>query len=714
MTKTSEKTKKKLKNRLLSYFQQESCSPVSQKELFSLLGIPPGEQALCTKLVSELLSEELIFVTKGLLKSPQEKKEDNILFGKLHVHPKGFGFVTPDDLQKHPQDIFIPRNHMHQAIDKDHVEVKFFKSQKKDKGPEGVIVSILERARKHLVATVQAKVGQNFLACCPILGDKKTLHITPLKNLPLKVGDRVLVHIDSSEQNTLLASPVKILGHISNASEDVSIAATEYDLEKNFPEPLLNSLKTLPKNPQKKYFEERIDLRDRETFTIDPETAKDFDDALSLTKDSKGHYHLIVHVADVSHYVKQDTLLDEEAFARGNSTYFPGCCLPMLPEALSNGLCSLKEKVPRLTVSVFMHFNPKGDLLDYDIKRAVIKSQKRFSYPEAKKVLDGFLESPHVKTLHLMVELCRLLQKKRYERGSVDLSLPEVSLKIDAQGEPTGFDIIEYDITHQLVEEFMLKANEIVAHALLARGVPAIYRIHEAPSPSDTEDFANVARSFGFKLKKSPGAEDIQALFKEAKSTPYLHQLSIAFIRSMKLAIYSEQNVGHFGLSLEHYTHFTSPIRRYSDLIVHRLLFETPLPPELLKKMAHHCSERERISFRAETSVVALKKLRLLHRLFEEDPNKIYTATLSKIKPFGLFFELSDLMLEGFIHISEIGDDYYLYQEKSCALEGQDTHERFQIGDRLQVSLVNLDLISQETLWQIHRTTNKKKKKKNR
>jgi len=711
MPEISLKTRKKLRKTLLSYLSEEGYEPLDQLQLFKACKVQKKYYSTCKELVTELITEKVIEVKQGRLQLPKEN-QDELMTGKLHVHPKGFGFVLPDDSKLYPQDVFIPKSHMNHAIDTDHVQVRIGKGVKKDKGPEGVIVSIIERARKTLIATIYEAREKHLIAYCPVLGEQKTLHVIPSEKIPLKIGDRVVVQIESASQNILTGSPIEIIGSISDATKDIDAAVAEYSIEKQFPQELIDTTKKLPKNPTKQDLKDRIDLTDQETFTIDPETAKDFDDALSLTKTAEGHYHLIVHIADVSHYVQKDTLLDEEAFRRGNSTYFPNQCIPMLPEPLSNGLCSLKEKVLRLTVSVFMHFNRKGELLDYDIRRTFIKSQKRFSYPEAKEVLDGLKESVHAPTLHLMVELCKHLQKQRYARGSVDLSLPDVSLKIDAKGEPIGFQVTEYDITHQLVEEFMLKANEVIAHSLLSRNIPAIFRVHESPSPSDTEDFASIARAFGFKLKKSPEKEDIQALFEEAKQTPYLHQLSIAFIRSMKLAIYSEQNVGHFGLSLEHYTHFTSPIRRYSDLIVHRLLFESTMPTELLKKMAQHCSERERISFRAEMSVMLLKKLRFLHRYFEEDPNRLYDAVISKVKPFGIYFEVSPLMLEGFIHISEIGDDYYLYLEKTCSLEGQSSHEVFKVGSTIAVRLLHVHLITQQSLWTIERNKPKKEKKK--
>ena len=298
-----------------------------------------------------------------------------------------------------------------------------------------------------------------------------------------------------------------------------------------------------------------------------------------------------------------------------------------------------------------------------------------------------------------MVDLCHLLKKKRYERGSIDFALPEIVIVIDKKGLPQGIKRIEYDITHQLVEEFMLKANEAVALELNHRGKRLIYRIHETPQEENFEDFLQFARTLGFKVppKLSPG--DLQALFEEAKKGPFFQQLSVAFIRSMRLAQYSPDNVGHFGLALEHYCHFTSPIRRYSDLIIERLLFDEEPEDINLEKIAQHCSEQERVSFRAEMSVKTLKKLRLLHKYFEEDPYREYKAVVTKVKHFGLFFELQDLMLEGFLHISELENDYFIFDEKRNLLYGRSSGKIHKLGEQIKVRLARVNLIQFESQW---------------
>lgn len=711
----SKNSKKKLKETLWSALKAQNYQPQKAQDLFKACKIAKKHHALANDCISDLIAKNMIDIKNSLI-YPVIKKEDEVVSGKISMHAKGFGFVIPDDLQKHPKDIFIPKSQTLGAIDQDKVQVRIVSAGKKDKGPEGAVVAITERGREHIVGTIIDIMDGFAIAYCPILGENKCLQIQMEKTLKLKDGDRVLLQIKdwnhAIEKSS--ASVIKVVGNINNAAEDIEVSLYDYKIRKDFPKQALDEAKRYSENPSKTDLKNRLDLTEVETFTIDPDTARDYDDALSLRLDENNDYHLIVHIADVTSYVSANSALDKEAYLRGNSTYFPGSCVPMLPEELSNGLCSLKENVLRLSVSVFMHFDSEGELKHYDIRRSYIKSQKRFTYKEAKLVLDGNQESIHFNTLKLMEKLALILQKKRYSRGSVDLSMPELVLKIDPQGNPTGFEIVDYDITHQLVEEFMLKANEIVAHALLARGSTAIFRIHESPGTAEIEDFANLARVFGFKVKKNPSQEDIQNLLYQAKSTPYLHALSVAFIRSMKMAVYSEENVGHFGLSLEHYCHFTSPIRRYSDLIVHRILLEGSIDAKELKKIASHCSDTERNSFKAEQSVLALKKIRFLKQMFSQSPEEIYPAMITKIKPFGVFFELKGLQIDGFIHVSDLGDEYYIYNDKKNMFTGESSGVCYITGADIRVSIVDIDLLKQQVFWHLESIERKPKRKKDK
>lgn len=534
-----------------------------------------------------------------------------------------------------------------------------------------------------------------------LLGEKRTVEVANVDK-KLKVGDRVLLDItkwgDKEERATGDLS--KIIGHISDPTADIPVAILENELRTEFPKDAVEEALAYGTRVRKEDLEGREDLRDLECFTIDPDTAKDYDDAISLEME-KGMYVLGVHIADVSHYVKDKSALDREASLRCNSTYFPGKCIPMLPSELSDNLCSLREGVLRLTVSVFITVDKNGDTKSYRIVRSVIKSQKRFTYKQAKQVLDGQLESKHKKKMEQMLELCYLLKKKRSERGSVQLFMPEFKVIVDEKGVPTGTEIIEYDITHQLVEEFMLKANETVAVALTKQGKNATFRVHEEPAKESLREFSALACAFGYNLPQDPTPQDIQSFFAELDEGAHAQYLATCYIRSMRLACYSPDNIGHYGLSLEHYTHFTSPIRRYIDTIIHRLLFEGNIEREKLQEISNDASERERISARAEGGVTFLKKLRLLDACYQKDRFRTFDAVVTRVKPFGIYFDVMDFMLEGFLHVSELDEDYFEYSEGQMMLLGRYQGGSYKAGDRLSVSVRHIDFILQECSWQL-------------
>lgn len=711
---------------LRSYLSSPDYVPASRTALFKELKITPKQQELAKTFLDAMLQEKEILIKASKIHYQGNQKNSptetpSLVKGTLRMHPRGFGFVVPENRALHPEDFFIVKHLTKTAVDGDLVEIKVLPPSKKDKGPEGEVICILERSRSHLAGLVQQVSPSGEISLfSPLLGLHRQIRAEKFSHA-LRYGDRVIMKIlDWGGQNKPILSEITHhFGHISQPSIDVIAAAEEFSLQKEFPPEVLKEVQKYSTTVSAKDYQDRLDLTQEESFTIDPTTAKDFDDALSLTKDSKGQYHLGVHIADVAHYVRPQSALDEEALRRCNSTYFPGACLPMLPEELSNHLCSLKPKVVRLCVSVLMTFDAKGTLLKHEIRRSAIKSAFRFTYDEAKKVLDGKKKSKHLPTLQLMVELCLLLKQKRYERGSIDFALAEVVLDIDPEGKPTSYHIVEYDITHQLVEEFMLKANEVTAKALSSQGLPVIFRIHEKPNDENIEDFFALARSLGFFVPAKPDSKDIQKLFEQAKTTTFAQQLSIGFIRSMKLASYSPENVGHFGLSLEEYCHFTSPIRRYPDLIIQRLLFNE-LPPHYdLERIAQLCSDKERISFKAEQTVKTLKKLRLLKEWHTEDPNRKYTGFISKIKPYGLHFELAPLSVEGFLHVSALGWDYFVYEEGRNALFGRNSSTRFCVGDPIEVKLRSVDLVLLEAHWEkpnpsSHSHTPKEQKKKSK
>lgn len=689
------KLTKNLTRTLIQYVSGKRYQPMTQDELRSQLAIAPIHIDLFAAIVKELLGSGQLALHRGKIDLP--KQEDRLAVGTISVHHKGFAFVKVGE----GPDIFIPKHQVGDAVDGDTVEVEVA-AEISAKGPEGIVVAILKRSRTHLAGIIVAKSGRHYTAYSPLLGKDKPILVKP-KGASLKEGDRIICKVlDWRNDSDLVEGEVsRKIGHISDPSIDIEAAILEFGLPDGFTKEAIEEASAYGKTVTAKDAKGRLDLTEEECITIDPDTARDFDDAITLTKDERGHFHLGVHIADVAYYVKPGSHLDAEAFLRCNSTYFPGRCVPMLPEELSNELCSLKPKVKRLAMSVLAEFDASGHLVHCKMARTVIKSKKRFTYKEAYDVILQKKKSPHAPLLNRMLELCHLLKQKRFERGSIDFAMSDDVVIVDDKGVPQRIERVEYDVTHQMIEEFMLKANELVAIELGRRGKTLIYRIHEEPSPESLQDFYAFARALGFTLPAEPTHSDIQKLFATSKDSPLLPQLSVAFIRSMRLAQYSSENIGHFGLALQDYCHFTSPIRRYTDLIIERLLVDEMPEDTDIPRIATACSEKERLSFKAESSVVNLKKLRLAHTHFTDDPTKIYPAVITKVKPFALFFEVPSFDIESSLHISQIGKDFFEFNPKSQTMRGSRTGKTYSSGQPIYVRLDRIDFILQETQWSL-------------
>lgn len=620
------------------------------------------------------------------------------IIGKIRVHPRGFGFFIPDNRELLPEDVFIPKTHLRGAVDGDLVEIILLRPS--SKGPEGKVTKIMTRAHATMAATVcRITAKKEAWAHCILLGSQWI----QLKHCKVNLGDRVLIRMIrwGSNHQAPLGEVIHTFGSIADPGIDKEVAIAEYRIRSDFPEEVMQEALAFGSSVSATDKKNRRNLTDIKTITIDPKGAKDFDDALSLAREGP-HFRAMVHIADVSHYVTPGSCLDAEAALRANSVYFPDGVVPMLPHALSSHLCSLKPNVQRLTVTVSMHFNEEGELLDYEIFRSVIKSDRRFTYEEALAILNGQLESPFRPLLEQMVELCHVLKKQRGLRGSMEFSLPDLSIELDANQFPTGMHIVEYDITHQLVEELMLKANEVVATHLSEQGKKLTYRIHDRPLTESMQDFISLANALGFSLPQDPTSTDLQSLFDEARASPFGCSLMTSFIRSMKLASYSIENIGHYGLCLEHYTHFTSPIRRYIDLIVHRILLGEEMGSDYLEEIAQICSEKERIAAKAEQSVILLKKLRYLKQ--QAETSNVFEAKITKVKPNGFIFEISSCFLEGFVPI-----EWADFDERTLELY---SHRVYRIGDTVQVILESLDLLIQEASWKLPSPPTKSLKRK--
>ncbi len=712
------KIEKTLEKALLKFFESPAYKPMSLLDICKNLEIAKELESICHEVLQSLIRKEKIHLKES--KYAINTKEEITFIGIFHKHHRGFGFVQPEDLTLCPDDVFIPKHLTHNAIDGDTVRFVILNKGATQKGPDGKITKIISRAHNTLAGTVlSVDSNKKVILFCPLLGQDRYAVLDQSKQKNLKIGDRIsMCIIDWGEkEGNVIVEMDKYIGHISDPSKDISAALIEFDLKHIFSKNIMEEVKQFSTKVTQSDLVDREDLRDVECITIDPDTAKDFDDALSIQKDKKGNFHLGVHIADVSHYVKPNTALDKEAGNRCNSTYFPGKCVPMLPPELSENLCSLKPKIPRLTISVLLQYDSKGILLDYKIYRSVIRSRKRYTYKEAKLILENKMKSPFAQKINEMVELCHLLKEQKAKRGCIDLALPSNVIIVDDKGVPLSTAIEQYDITHQLVEEFMLQANEMIASHLDQQKKPLTFRIHEEPDEDSLKEFAITAAAFGFKISEKPNAKELQQIFAESNGSPYSEQLAIKFIKCMKLAYYSPDNVGHFGLRLTHYCHFTSPIRRYVDLIVHRILFNEHDENKDLKSLANKCSEQERISARAENHVRLLKSLRLLNTYHLEDPSKKFDAIITKVRGQGIIFELIDFMIEGFIHISRLDDDYFIFDPKKMCLKATNHHQlRYGIGDSIKVLIDNIDFITLQSSWllagkQLEKKSKPKKKK---
>jgi ribonuclease R len=654
------------------------------------------------KIVLSLFVEQLTkegFLEKNLdvyhlngRKSYDTEPTENV--GKISIHPSGFGFVSLKEY-----DVFIPKHLILNAMDQDIVEIEILSFEGRNKkGPEGRVNRVVKRNKASILGTVvEIKPGALHVRAS-LQGESELTHV-PMPTTPVEVGDRILMEVHSL-RNQLHLTFEKKLGSIFDPLKDLEAIKEEYTLPKEFPEEALNEAKSFGSEVVKSHHPERKDLTDLFTITIDPKTAKDFDDALSIQRTSKG-YKLFVHVADASYYVKRGSHLDLEAINRKNSTYLIGTCIPMLPHLLSDNLCSLKEGVDRLAVTIEMDLNSKGQLEHHLIYRSIIKSNHRLSYEQAFEIMHQKEDSYLKEQLQLMKELALHLKALKHERGSVDLSLSELVWRLAEDGIPSGFEISHYDITHQLVEEFMLKANEVIATELKNRDVALIYRVHEPPSPETMMEFKNFCVRLGVLVPQEFGPKELSRVFEAHRESAFISELSTRYIRSMRLATYSTDRIGHHGLMLENYTHFTSPIRRYVDIIIHRLVFEDGYTQEELDEIAKSSSEKERHSARAEMSYLMLKKLRYLERKHKKEPERTYKASVTRVKPYGIVFEVKDFGVEGFLHISKLGNDYFEFHPKKEKITGSKSMKTFEIGHQFIVQIESVNLLFQEIFWKM-------------
>ncbi|SYX08731.1 Ribonuclease R,exoribonuclease R,Exoribonuclease II,ribonuclease R,RNB domain [Chlamydia poikilotherma] len=630
-----------------------------------------------------------------------------LISGVLFVHAKkGFGFVTPDHPEEYPFDIFIPARDLKGALDGDHVVVSLFPNSKEGEKRKGVIHQVVSRGKTVLVGTITSVIdATTALVCVNALGPGIPVKAKLLPKRSYKLGDRLLLSTPAWKEKPESKEPpplemLEFIGNISNAKSDFPCIKAEYAIEEDFPEAAIEETSHFSQKHISQALRSRKDLRDLLCFTIDSITAKDFDDAVSLTYDNNDNYILGVHIADVSHYVTPHSALDQEASRRCNSIYFPGKVIPMLPSALSDNLCSLKPNVDRLAVSVFMTFTKEGHLSDYEVFRSVIRSKYRMTYDEVDEIVENKQPHPISKTLLAMAELSEKFADIREKRGCIRLVLPSFTMSLDNLQEPVALIETRQTLSHKLIEEFMLKANEVIAYHISHQGVTLPFRIHESPNDENLLSFQEMAKAMGFDIIMTPAQEpDYQYLLQESSAGHPLESiLHSQFVRSMKTASYSTENKGHYGLKLDFYTHFTSPIRRYIDLVVHRLLFHPMSIEETrLEHIVRACSTQERIAAKAEFAFENLKKTRFLDKFLKEQPETIYKGFIITTNPEGISFTVPEFCQEGCIPAAQLPREYSLKKKTSP----DDLPSKMRPGAIIEVKLAEVNLLNQAITWSL-------------
>ena len=637
--------------------------------------------------------------------------EADLVTGTLHVHQAGYAFLPRE--KPGEQDLFIAAENTGTAMHGDKVVARITRDEPyararsgRDRA-EGRIIRILERAHDSIVGTLEQ--SKNFFYVVP--DDPRIVHNVyvqvppqpPLPRTPNR-GDKVVVRLEKWESRHVNPEGqiVENLGPSSAPGVDMLSVIRKYHLPTEFPREVLAEAEQIPETVREEMFEGREDLRDQFIVTIDPDDARDFDDAINVERVPGGGWRLGVHIADVAAYVKPGSALDREAYKRGNSVYLPDRVIPMLPERLSNGVCSLRPDVNRLTHSVFIEFARDGRTKSSRFGRTVIRSARRLTYREAFALLKAPPANQLGERLHVAWELASLLRKKRFEQGSLDLDFPEVKVRLDAEGKPILLERIENDESHQLVEEFMLAANEAVARELKNRSIPTVYRVHEDPDPAKLAEYRELILSYNYKVGDLTNRRELQRLLASLAGRPEEQALKIGLLKSLKRARYAPQPLGHFGLAKNNYTHFTSPIRRYADLVVHRGLAELEQSRKSRTDMgqiaaiAEHISITERVAAEAEIDSVKMKKLEFFQRQLDAREPQIFRAAVLDVKNYGLLVELPDVLITGFVHVSSLTDDFYVFNAAQRQFIGRQSRRRFSVGDQLRVFVARVDVFKRQ------------------
>ncbi|MBW8351936.1 ribonuclease R [Bacillus sp. IITD106] len=689
--------------KILSYMKEEAYKPLTVQELEEAFEIK--DAAEFKNLVKALVQMEergLVVRTRSNRYGLPEKM--NLVRGTLSGHAKGFAFLIPDESGL--DDIFIPPHEKNGAMHGDSVLVRVT-GETSGSRREGTVIRILKRGSEEVVGTYVESRHFGFV----IPDDKKIaddIFIPKNASMGAIEGHKVVVKITAFPEDRKNAEGeiIQILGHKNDPGVDILSIIHQHGLPLAFPEEVLEQANSIPDVVDENDIPKRRDLRNEVIVTIDGADAKDLDDAVTLTKLENGNYKLGVHIADVSHYVKEGSPIDREAFERGTSVYLVDRVIPMIPHRLSNGICSLNPKVDRFTLSCEMEINKHGEVVQHEIFQSVIKTTERMTYSDVNHILnekDEELRSkyePLVPMFELMEELQGILQNKRMKRGAIDFDFKEAKVIVDEEGKPTDVVIRERSIGERIIEEFMLVANETIAEHFHWLDVPFIYRIHEDPKEEKLQRFFEFITNFGLVVRGTANSvhpRALQEILEAVEGKPEEMVISTVMLRSMQQAKYDPESIGHFGLSTKFYTHFTSPIRRYPDLIVHRLIRTYLIEGKLdeatrakwqaqLSEIAEHSSKRERRAVDAERDTDEMKKAEFMEDKIGEE----FDGIISSVTNFGMFVELPNT-IEGLVHVSYMTDDYYHYDERHLAMIGERTGNVYRIGDEITVRVIKVN-----------------------
>ncbi len=693
------------REKIINFLEKEVKKPLSFEELCDEFAINERNQRKdFHNLLDGLIQEGIIYQSnKGKYGIPEKF---NLIKGIIERNPKGFAFLIPDDPTR--EDIYISMENIDGAMHNDKVLVRISSTNSGNR-EEGEVIKVIERANDKVVGNLEVRHNFGF-----VVPDNKRIFadvFVPQDELNgARDGQKVVVKIETWPQKN--RSPegeiVEILGDKEESGVNIEAIIRQYDLPSDFPEPVKKEVDKISLDISDREINNRRDLRGTPMITIDGEDAKDFDDAVSIKKLADKKVRLGVHIADVTHYVKKGSPLDEEALNRGTSIYLVDRVIPMLPEKLSNGICSLKPRKNRLTVSVLMDFELEPlKLTNYEIFPSIIKTNYRMTYNEVREILVENNQEvineyqDFVSELKLMNRLREKLRTKRFNEGSLDFDFPEVNVILNDKGQPVDLEPEIHGIPEQLIEEFMIKANQVIAEDMYWKEIPFIYRVHDEPDFDSIKSFNEFIHNFGYfikGIKNGVHPHSLQNILEEVSGEPEERVISTVLLRSMKKAVYSEENIGHFGLALDYYTHFTSPIRRYPDLMIHRIIKEVIAQGYLnqtrceelnkrLPQIAEHSSFQERKAMEAERESVDFKKLQYM----QDKIGKKYEGIISGVTNFGFFVELEN-MVEGLVHVENLTDDYYYYIKDQHALVGERMKKMYKLGDKVEIIVDQVNL----------------------